>query len=95
MTLNPTIKTLNRLKNTILKMLKSSVSLEKMKLFNYKGIELDDADIEYLNPGQIIYLSLDGASFSVLNYMNETKFIKWIKQGGYGKVYSGKYLFLS
>ncbi len=64
-----------------------------MKIYNYKGIELDDADIEYLQHRQTVYLSLDGSNFNILNYVNEHKFLKWIKSGGYGKVYSGKYLF--
>jgi hypothetical protein len=25
-----------------------------------------------------------------MNYVNEHEFIKWIKSGGYGKVYEGK-----
>ncbi len=61
-----------------------------MKIYNYKGIEIDDADIEYLKHGQTLFLALDGGQFNVYNYVNEYKFVKWIKSGGYGKVYQGK-----
>jgi len=85
------IRSLNRLKNIIVKQLNLNVNIEQMIIFNYKGIEIDDADIEYLTHLQTLYISLDGASFSVYNYVNEYKFVKWIKSGGYGKVYLGKY----
>ncbi len=90
MILMPSIRSLNRLKSAIAKYLKVSLNIEKMKIYNYKGIEIDDADIEYLKHHQTLFLSLEGASFSVNNYVNEYKFIKWIKSGGYGKVYLGK-----
>lgn len=87
--INPSIKSLNRLKSIILKNLNLSINLEKVKIYSQKGIEVDDADIEYLSDNQTVYLSLDGSAFSVLNYVNEYKFIKWIKSGGYGKVFAG------
>ena len=31
-----------------------------MKIYDYKEIELDDADIEYLHDNQTIYVSFDG-----------------------------------
>lgn len=34
--------------------------LDKMVLYNYKGIEIDDLDIPYLTANQIIYLSIEG-----------------------------------
>jgi len=88
--LSPTVKTLNRLKNNIVKILNANAVFDRIKIYNYKGLEIDDADIEYLKDDQILYLSLDGSSFSVNNYVNEYKFTKWIKSGGYGKVYQGK-----
>jgi len=89
MELNLSIKTLHHLKISIQKTLNSSYAIEKMKIYNYKAIELDDADIEYLRHNQTLYLSIDGANFNALNYANEYKFVKWIKSGGYGKVYEG------
>lgn len=38
--------------------------LDKIRIFNNKGIEIDDADISYLSSDQILYVSLDG------NYYN-------------------------
>ena len=35
------------------------------------------------------YIQLKGSNFSVMNYVNEHEFIKWIKSGGYGEVYQG------
>jgi hypothetical protein len=37
------------------------------------------------------YPFLKGSNFSVMNYVYEHEFIKWIKSGGYGKVYQGNY----
>lgn len=34
-----------------------------MLIYNNKAILLDDADIEYLNDDQIIFVSLDGNNF--------------------------------
>lgn len=81
------INSLRRLKDSILNHLKSNANPEKVKIFNYKGIEIDEADIDYLSDGQYFYVSLDGSSFSILNYINEYEIIKSIKSGGYGKVY--------
>lgn len=92
MKLIPSIKSLNRLKNSIIKDLNLSLNIEKMKIFNYKGIEIDDADIEYLKHLQTLYISLDGAPFSVYNYVNEYKFLEWIKSGGYGKVFLAQHV---
>lgn len=33
---------------------------DKIRIFNNKGIEIDDADISYLHADQILYVSLDG-----------------------------------
>ena len=35
-------------------------SLDKIRIFNTKGIEIDDADISYLHTDQILYVSLEG-----------------------------------
>ncbi len=36
------------------------VPSDKLRIFSYKGIEYDDADIIYLQNNQYIYVSLDG-----------------------------------
>jgi hypothetical protein len=33
---------------------------DKIKIYDYKQIELDDADIQYLNDNQTLYISFDG-----------------------------------
>ena len=35
-------------------------SYEKIKVYDYKEIEIDDADIPYLTNKQTLYVSLDG-----------------------------------
>ena len=90
MYLSSSINSLRRLKDTILSIIKVNIQTEKLRIFNYKGIEIDDADIDYLSNGQYIYISLDGSSFSTLNYIFEYEIIKEIKSGGYGKVYLAK-----
>jgi len=87
---------LKRLKDNILNTLGIKVNIEKMRIFNYKGIEIDNADIEYLKDNQILYLSLNSIffskqideSFNAVNYVREYEIVKLIKSGGYGKVYS-------
>lgn len=63
--------------------------MDKIRIFNNKGIEIDDADIPYLQTDQILYVSLDGGNFNENNFANEHEFGYWIKSGGYGKVYMG------
>ena len=41
----------------------SKCQLDKIRIFNDKGIEIDDADISYLHSNQILYVSLDGKIF--------------------------------
>lgn len=80
------VNSLKRLKDCINKYLKNPLSIEKMKIYNYKGIEIDEADIDYFQKNQLLYISSDGSSFSVINYINEYEILKAIKSGGYGKV---------
>jgi serine/threonine protein kinase len=63
-----------------------------MRIYNHKGLEIDDSDIYYLKDKQVVYLSLDGSPFSVLNYVNEYEIVKWIKSGGYGIVYLARHV---
>ena len=79
------IKTLRRLKDTI----SNYIYCKNIRIFNHKGLDIDDADIEYLEPKQVLYVSTDGSMFDLVNYLNEYEFIRWIKSGGYGKIYSG------
>lgn len=95
LTLPISVTTINRLKMAILKKLNipnSPTVMEKMKIFNIKGIEIDDMDIEYLTHKQVLYLSLDGTQFNMVNYVNEYKFLYSIKSGGYGKVFAAESL---
>ena len=63
---------------------------DRVIFYNYKGLELDDSDISYLTNKQVVYLSIDGSKFSILNYVNEYQFVKTIKKGGYAEVYLAK-----
>lgn len=94
LTLSYSTNSLKRLKDLILNSIKntSSSSIEKIKIFNYKGIEIDDVDIEYLGNNQLLFISLDGSNFSNLNYLNEYEIIKKIKSGGYGDVSLAKHV---
>ena len=75
--------TLRRLKDTI----SNYIYCKNLRIYNHQGLEIDDADIEYLESKQVLYVSQDGAIFNLVNYINEYEFIKWIKSGGYGKIY--------
>lgn len=63
-----TVNSLKRLKDCILSHT-GKCSLDKIRIFNNKGIEIDDADICYLSSDQILYVSLDGIfiNFIILN----------------------------
>ena len=45
------------------------MSYEKIKIYDYKEIEIDDADIPFLNYKQTLYVSLDG----IFNERKENK----------------------
>jgi serine/threonine protein kinase len=84
------INSLKRLRDAIQGYLKFQLNHDKLRIFNYKGIEIDEADIDYLSNGQLLFISLDGSGFSVQNYLNEYEIIKPIKSGGYGKIFLAK-----
>lgn len=90
--LSPSVNSLKRLKDSIITSLRLSINSEKLKIFNYKGIEIDEADIDYLLDGQVLFISLDGSSFSILNYINEYEIIRAVKSGGYGQVFLAKHV---
>ena len=85
------INTISKLKELIL-FTKNKVNYpqDKVRLFNHKGIELEDADLKLIKDSPLIYLSYDNKPFSNLNYYYEFKFIKPIKSGGFAQVYLGE-----
>ena len=89
----PETTTLRKLKEQLFyeKNLNKS-SFEKIKIFNHKGMEIDDVDVSDLQNNQILYLSLDGSKFNELNYYYEYKIIKEIKTGGYAEVLLGQHV---
>ena len=87
----PDINTISKLKELILfAKNKLNIAQDKMRLFNHKGIELEDADLKLIKDSPLIYLSYDNKPFSNLNYYYEFKFIKPIKSGGFAQVYLGE-----
>ena len=58
--MNETVNSLKRLKDCISQNLNQKFSYDKIKIYDYKEMELDDADIEYLQDNQTIYVSFDG-----------------------------------
>ena len=90
-TITPDINTISKLKELIL-FTKNKVNItpDKVRLFNHKGIELEDADLKLIKDSPMIYLSYDNKPFSNLNYYYEYKFIKPIKSGGFAQVYLGE-----
>lgn len=57
--MNSGLTSLKRLKDYICNYLNKSYS-DKIKIYNYKAVEIDDADIGYLQNNQVLYVSLDG-----------------------------------
>jgi len=62
--LNQSVNSLKRLKDCIIANI-SKVPSDKIRIYNHKGIEIDDADIIYLVNNQTLYVSVDGIN---LNY---------------------------
>lgn len=58
--INHTVNSLRRLKDFLNMNLHNKYSSEKIKIYDYKEIELDDADINYLHNNQTLYVSFDG-----------------------------------
>ena len=58
--INETVNSLKRLKDCITQNLNQKFTYDKIKIYDYKEMELDDADIEYLQDNQTIYVSFDG-----------------------------------
>jgi len=54
------VNSLKRLKDCIAQNLNQKFTYDKIKIYDYKEMELDDADIEYLQDNQTIYVSFDG-----------------------------------
>ena len=82
------INTISKLKEVILLLNnKINITPDKIRLFNQKGFELEDADLKLLKESPLIYISYDNKDFSYLNYYYEYKIIKPIKSGGFAEVY--------
>jgi calcium-dependent protein kinase len=88
--INKKINTLKKLKEHINYEKNSTKSIEKIKIYNEKGMEIDDADVENLINDELLYISFDNSKFNILNYVNQYEIIKPIKSGGYGEVLLGK-----
>jgi calcium-dependent protein kinase len=89
----PETNTLRKLKDELFYEKKLNKSLyDKIKIFNHKGMEIDDIDVSDLTSNQVLYLSLDGQKFNELNYYYEYKIIKEIKTGGYAEVLLGEHV---
>jgi hypothetical protein len=82
----PSINSVRRLRDYIASEVKYKSSTD-MVIYNFKGLELDDSDIYYINNGDVLCAALDGRPFDSVNYINMYEFVKNVKAGGYGKVY--------
>ena len=45
------------------------ISLDKIKIYDYKEIEIDDADITYLHNNQTLYVSFEGKLKKILFFL--------------------------
>jgi len=89
---NPTKYTYDSLKKEIAfqRNLKEDI-LSKIKLYNIKGMEIDDTDVSSLNYGDLLYLSYNGQKFSEKNYEYEFNIIGNIKKGGFSEIFLAKH----
>ena len=81
------VNTLRRLKDEISQIFENKHSLDRMIIYSFKGLEIDEVDIQYLKNDDLLFVSFDGHPFLSINYYNQYEFVKYIKSGGYGKVY--------
>jgi hypothetical protein len=58
--LDDSINSLKRLTYKLLDKIGRTSYIDKAKLYNYKGLEIDDNDIQYIKNNECIYLSPDG-----------------------------------
>ena len=59
-------------------------------LYTIKESDLEESDIPYLNTNDILFFAFDNSSFQDSNHFHQYEFIRWIKSGGYGKVFLAK-----
>ena len=69
-----------------------STNYNKMIIYNYKGIQIDDDEVPYLNENTILYISIDGNKFNNSNYFYQYEIIKNLKSGGFAEVILAKNL---
>ena len=65
---------------------------EIIHIYSIKEIELQDYDIPYLKNGDILFITFDNSPFNPSNHYYQYELIKWIKEGGYGKVFLGRHV---
>ncbi len=59
--INQNVNTMKRLKDVIISALDYPRQyIDRIIIYNYKGLEIDEIDLPYLNNDQILYVSLDG-----------------------------------
>lgn len=63
------------------------------RIYNNHGVEIDEYDLQNIKANDLFFISFDiSAPFYSCNYYNQYIFIKWIKSGGFGKVYLAKHI---
>jgi len=65
-------------------------NVEQMRVFNEKGIEIDDADISSLHNKDVLYTSLNGEPFEKENVIETYDKIKVIKKKDNDEIYEAK-----
>ena len=65
---------------------------EIIHIYTSKEIDLQDYDIPYLKSGDILFITFDNSPFNPSNHYYQYEFVRWIKSGGYGKVFLGKHV---
>jgi len=65
-------------------------NIEQMRVYNDKGIEIDDADLSSLHNKDILYVSLNGEPFEKENIIDTYEKIKVIKKKDNDEIYEAK-----
>ncbi len=67
--INQNVNTMKRLKDVIISALDYPRQyIDRIIIYNYKGLEIDDVDLPYLNNDQTLYVSLDGKIIKIFYF---------------------------
>jgi len=65
-------------------------SIEKFKLYSKEGVEIQQQDLLFIRPQDVLYIDLDNNQFNYGQILDQFEILEKIGQGGFGSVYKIK-----